>query len=85
MAPHDARLRRLRREFHRQRGGDQRRVALLEKRDELRQHAAVLGELIAKRAAHLQVILDGLGERAHRSLPGHGSAKRDSAAWSTLA
>ena len=84
MAPHDAGLRRLRCELQRQRGGDQRSFALLEKLDEVRQHAAVLGELVAQRAAHREIVLDRLGERAHRSLPGHGSAKLDSAARSTV-
>jgi len=85
MPPHHARLRWLRRELQRQLDGDQRFPALREECDELRQHAAVLGQLVPERAAHRQVVVDCLCERDHRSLPGHGSASRDSAWRLTLA
>jgi hypothetical protein len=45
----------------------------------------VVGQLVPKRAAHRQVLIDGVSEGAHRSLPGHGNASGDSAARSTLA
>ena len=85
MPPHDARVSWLSREIECQFGGDQRLAALGEERGELRQHAAVLGQLVAERTAHRQVVIDGLSEGDHRSLPGHGSASGDSAARSTLA
>jgi hypothetical protein len=83
--PGDACLRRLRRELERQLGGDQRRLLLREELDKLRQHTTVIGELVSQRAAHRHVVLNRLGERGHRSLPGHGSANPDNARRSTLA
>ena len=49
------------------------------------QFAPVAFELVAERAAERQVIVDCLKEIAHDSLPGHASASRDRALWSTLA
>ena len=58
---------------------------LLEKLDEARKLATLALELVAERPADLQVLVDCLGERTHDSLPGHASANRDRAPWSTLA
>ena len=66
-------------------GRDHRRVVLLEELDESGQLATLALELVAERPAELQVLGDCLGERAHDSLPGHGSASCDRAMRSTLA
>ena len=79
MPPHNTAAHRLGRELERQRGADQRRVALLKELSELGQHAAVHLELEPQPATQRQIVVHGLIERAHDSVPGHGSASRESA------
>ena len=85
MPPHDTAARRLGRPLERQRGGDDRRLAVLEERHELREQTTVRFELVAQRTTQSQVLHHGFTERAHASPPGHASASRDSAERSTLA
>ena len=55
------------------------------KRDETRQQPMVFGKLVAQAIAQPQVIRCGIGQRTHRSSPGHGRAIDRSVAKSTFA
>jgi len=85
MPPHNTAARRLCGELERQRGSDQRRVALLEERGELGQHPAVHLELEPEPATQLEIVAHRVIEPGHDSDPGHGSASWERARRSTLA
>ena len=71
----------------RQRGSDGHRLkaGIIEEGDETRQQPMVFGQLVAQAIAQPQVIRRGLGQRAHRSPAGQGSAIDRSVAKSTFA
>ena len=69
----------------RQLARDRRRAGGLEMRDQLWQEVPVALELDAERATRPQVLLRVPAERAHRSAPGHGAARRRNCSMSTRA
>jgi hypothetical protein len=83
--PRGVRAGRLHRPAERQLGADLLRAGALQVLDEVRQQRSVAFELVAQRAADLQVLRKDRVQIGHAAPPGQGNASARSAARSTLA